>query len=444
MRSNMNFSGLRAPEDGTGGGGGGNAGGGADDSHEAAAAKLFSGGDGGAKSGSDAGTGAATGAGADGKATSDGGAAKAGDAAGAGKGEDKKTGLLANLGKKRDAASGATASDAAKKGADGKTATEGELPEDKINLGDKASPETKQHFASVKALTKQLRGDLAARDARIKELETKISSGAAVPADYEKLRAEHKAFSERVAVLDVRSHPDFVKQFTEPKAKMVQSISAVLGDNKIEGVDISSLLDKPRAEFMKAANEVAEKLPDYDRFEFMAGARQLYQLAQSEKEALSKSGELMKGLQAKALSTQREAFSKTWEKLGGMSEFLVKLEADPNATAEDKASIEAYNKAIDGVRTQAETLAFSPGGEEGVAQAAAKAASFDFFVSHAFPRIEAEYRQLASLVTQLQGELKQLRGSKAEAGAGSSGGEGGSSGEPEMSHEAAARKVWSS
>jgi hypothetical protein len=422
---------LRNDDAGDAGGGGGDtgaggdAGGGADDSHIAAAQALFDGK--GASGAGDAGKG-------------DAGDAAKGDAGkGAGDGKAKpgegaapKSGLLGKFTKKP--------ADGAAKGDDG---AQGELPEDKINLGDKAAPETAKHFSTLKGITKQLRGDLTARETRIKELEAKVAGGTALPADYDKLKAEHKAFSDRIAVLDVQSHPDFIRQFTEPKQKLIQQTNAVLSDNKVEGVDVSSLLHKPRAEFMKAANEIAEKLPDYDRFEFMSAARQLYQLSQSEREAIGQSSELAKNLQAKTLQTQREAFSKTWEKLGGMGEFLLKLEAEPTATPEEKSSIDAYNKAVDDVRANAEKLAFDPSGEEGVAHAAVKAASFDFFMQHAIPRMEAEYTSLVELVTQLQGELKELRGSKGEAGGGGGDGDAGGndSGETE-DHLSAAKKVF--
>ncbi len=423
MKTKFLTGALRAPEnDGDAGGGGGG------DSHEAAAAKLFG--------GSEAPPAQAKEAAA--------AAAQAGDKAPAAEApaSDKKPavtepkpGLLGRIAKKPEAA--APAGD--KKPVEPAPT---EYPEDKIKLGEKAAPETAKHFETVKSITKQLRGDLSARDARIKELEAKVAGGTALPADYEKLKAEHKAFSDRIAILDVQSHPEFIRQFTEPKAKITQSLNTVLSDNQVEGTDISALLAKPRAEFMKGASEIAEKLPEYERFEFLSGARQLYQVAQQEREALGKASELSQGFKAKTLETQREAFSKTWEKLGGMSEFLLKLDVDPNAAPEEKSAIEAFNAAVDGVRTAAEQNAFGPGGEEGAAQQAIKAATLDFFLQHAVPRMESEYRQLTELVTTLQAELKSLRGEKGEAAGVGGGGEGGGAGESDLSHEAAARKIW--
>lgn len=418
---------LRAPENDEGAasaGGGGDGG----DSHEAAAAKLFAGSSGDSASPPPAGEG--------------GGEKKAPAAAPAGDGKatpaassEVKPGILGRIAKKPEAAAPA----GEKKPGE---AAPTEFPEDKIKLSEKAAPETTKHFETVKGITKQLRSELTARDARIKELEAKVSSGTALPADYEKLKTEHKAFSERVAILDVQSHPDFVRQFTEPKAKITAALNTVLSDNQVAGTDISALLAKPRAEFMKGASEIAEKLPEYERFEFLSGARQLYQIAQQERDALGKASELAQGFKAKTLEVQREAFSKTWEKLGGMSEFLLKIDVDPTASPEEKASIEAFNAAVDGVRTAAERNAFTPAGEEGAAQQAIKAATLDFFLQHAVPRMEAEYRQLTDLVTKLQAEVTSLRGQKGEAAGTGGGGDGAARGEGDMSHEEAARKTW--
>lgn len=416
MKNDMRFCVLRE-EAGEAGDAGG-------ESHEAAAANLF-------------GEGEAPPAGA-GKAGGEGAAApKAGEAAGkpadgqAAAGEEKKDGsLFSKMGKKGDAAP------AGAKPAEGAPA---DLPEDKILLGDKASGDAKTHFATLKGITKNLRGEISAREARIKELEAKTASGAALPADYEKLKTEHKAFSERIAVLDLRNHPDFRRQFTEPQQKVEAALKAVLGDNKVEGVDIAGMLGKPRAEFAKAMAEAAEKLPDYERDEFKAGIRQLYQLAQSEREALGKSSELAKELQARTLGAQREAFGQTWEKLGGMEEFLVKIEASEDASPEDKAAIAAYNAGLDTVRANAEKLAFEGGGETGVAQTAIKAASFDFFTQHAYPRLEAEFKSLVEINRRLADEVKALRGTKGEGGSGAGG-------EPAagelLDHDTAAKRVW--
>lgn len=417
MNKKILFGVLRAPEGEGNGGGNGEL----SESHEAAADKLFGGGDDTAAASSNDDTAA--------KPSGDSDAAGQGKHSATAGGTEVKPGLLGKLGKKP--AGGEN------KPGEGTS----ELPEDKISLGEKAAPETKKHFETMKGLTKQLRSDLAAKEVRIKELES-AGSNAALPADYEKLKAEHKAFSDRIAVLDLRSHPDFARQFTEPKAKIVGALNTVLSDNQVEGSDLTALLGRPRAEFMKSASEIAEKLPDYERFEFLAGARQLYQLSQAEQQALGQSAELAKGLQAKTLEAQRAAFGKTWQKLGGMGEVLVKLEADADATPEQKTAVDAYNKALDAVRTNAEALAFSPGNEEVAAQTAVKAATFDFFVNHAIPRMEAEYKGLVDLVGKLQSEVVELRGGKGEAvdGGGGDGGHGGDA--LELSLDAAAAKVW--
>lgn len=307
-------------------------------------------------------------------------------------------------------------------------------PEDKINLGDKASGDTRKHFDSLKGITKTLRTDIAARDARIKELEAKAASGTATPADYEKLKSEHKALSDRLAVVDLQSHPDFAKRFGEPKAKLIGGLNTVLADNKVDGVDLPSLLNKPRPEFAKTVSEIAAKLPAFEQQAFLSDMRQLYTLEGEAKGELARAGEISAALQKKTEADQRAAFAKTWGTLDFNSDGLEALEIPADASAEEKASIEAYNAGIKGIRTAAEGIAFGKMDEAGVATAATKAAAFDFMRSHAIPRMEAEFSKARALIASLTEEVKALKANRSGTG----GGGGGGGGSEEESHEAAA------
>lgn len=409
---------LRAPAGDGGEGGGGAAV--AEETHGSAATALFDapaagGGDAAAKAVAD-------------KATADKAAA---DKAAAGAAKPPAS-PISKFGAKKPA------DDAAAKAAAEKAAAAAQTDEDKINLGDKASPETKTQFGELKKITKNLRAELAARDAKLAEAEKRNGSAPTTP-EIEKLRAEHKAFSERLSIVDLQNHPDYVRQFGEPKTKLVTGINTVLADNKVDGADIASLVGKPRADFMKSANELAEKLPDYERPAFMADMRQLYTLEGEAKAALGKAGEVGALLQKKGEQSAKAAFEETWKSLD-FGEALNPMEIPADASAEDRAALEAYNKAVGGIRTNAEQIAFGRTDERGASLTATKAATFDFLREHAIPRMEAEFAKAATLVSDLTKEIAALKA--ARAGGGSDGG-GGNDSTAEESHAAAASKVFS-
>lgn len=410
---------IRSPEDdGAGGGGGGDASAAVLESHDAEATALFG----------DEGAPAATGAGDDaGEAKDDAAPPAAEKPAAAKPAGEKKAAPFSPFGKKPD--------DAATKAADAtKAATED--PEDKIQLGEKAGADTKNHFASLKTITKQLRAEKAAIAA---ELETARKAGAASP-EMEKLRAEHKALSDRLAIVDIQNHPDYVRQFVEPKNKILAGVSSVLADNKVEGVDVASLLGKPRPEFARAVSEIAAKLPAFEQSAFLADMRQLHTLDAEAKSQLSKSGELAAALQRKSEETHRAAFAETWKTLDFTPDNLPALEIPAEATAEERAAMEAYNAGIANMRTSAEQIAFGKMDEKGVAATATKAAAFDFIRTHAIPRMEAEHNKAVDLIQTLTAELQALKASR--RGGGGSGIDTGAGADADESHEVAASKTF--
>lgn len=315
-----------------------------------------------------------------------------------------------------------------------------EHPEDKIQLSEKSGADTKTHFQTLKGIAKQEREARMALAAEIETLKKAAPSSATSP-ELERLRAEHKSLSDRLSIVDLQSHPDFVAKYVEPKNKIVAGINEVLTSNDIVGEDVSSLIGRPRAEFMKGAAAIADKLPDYERSAFMADMRQLQAMDAEAKGQLGKAGELSAALQRKSEETQRATFDATWKTLGFTAENLPPIEVSANASPEERASAEAYNKGISEIRSNAERIAFGRMSEGEVATSATKAAAFDFMQAHAIPKMEANFNEARQLIASLTEEVKAL---KAARGGGDGIGNVGSgdTGEDE-SHEAAASRAFS-
>lgn len=242
------------------------------------------------------------------------------------------------------------------------------------------------------------------------ELDTLKKATPADVADITRLKADLQAAHDRLAVLDVTSHPDFQKQFSVPKKRALEDAQSLLTDNTVEGApDVVGLLAKPRAEFSKVISELAAKMPVYDQAAFTTSMREAYRLHSEEKGALSRSGELAQQLQAKTAQQQRQAFEATWKEFDGK---VKPLPMPENATNEQRAEVQAYNEALAGIKATAEKNAFGRLDERGVADLAAKAAALDFVATRAMPRLEREFNNARTLIKELTDELAAIKGKK--------------------------------
>lgn len=440
MRLSLFSRALRAPDAGEGDGGGGDSTPAAPtfdrESHVVEADKLFSNEGGGDDAHESEG-------GGDVKAKADADAKARADADAKGKSEpEKKSPSIFDRKKPQTDAEKAKADADAKAKAEADKNKPADHPEDKLTLGDKASSQTKEQFGELKKITKTLREEIAARDTRLADLEKKASSAGQPPADYEQLKAEHKALSDRLQVLDLQNHPSFRKQYVEPKERKIGELTTILGDSDVKDVDIAGLLGKPRAEFAKAVTEIAGKLNEFDADTFKAEMRSLYQLEGSAKEQLSRAGELGKALRTQMGQQQRQSFDAVWKDMSFEGSGLDALEIPDGAPEAERAALTAYNQAAKGIRASAEKYAFDNADEKTAAEIATKAATFDFITKHAIPRMESEYTALRELNQKLAEELKAVKAARKGSGGGSDAGGGGEKKLHEQSHEEAANALF--
>ncbi len=250
--------------------------------------------------------------------------------------------------------------------------------------------------------------------AKLKTVESELATYHELVPDREevkRIREEHKVFSEKLAILNYQDHPEYKKQFTEPKKKLEADMGTILADNAIEGFDIKRVAALPRVEMAKAISEATEKMNSYDAGEFRLALRDYQKLSTAEQAALGTHRDAMAALTQQSQAKQRTAFEGKW-KTTSLATFAQKLDPPADAPPEDAARIKALNEGIDGIRSTAERYAFALGDEHQAADVAIKAANYDFVVNHAFPSMQNDYKKLREDYQLAIAQLMELKGQR--------------------------------
>lgn len=294
------------------------------------------------------------------------------------------------------------------------------LPEDLIEMPKNASPETAKNFAAykekMKSIINSVRTTAAEKEKQVAKLQADFEAyKKTVPQDdgeKVKMREELKSLSERLMVLDLKNHPDFHKQYEEPRKAAIAESQSLLADNNIkEPVDFDALLAKPRAEFSKTVSELASKMNSFDAQTFTDNMRKSRMLAENSEKALANASQMREQLSSKSAQVQRQAF----EEVTGVftkQEFLKPRPIEEGMSPEDRASVEGYNSQLQGLRSNAEKYAFGKLDERGVAELAHKAAALDLMVSHTIPTLQKIFIQKNQDFATLAKEYEAIKGSR--------------------------------
>ena len=265
-----------------------------------------------------------------------------------------------------------------------------------------------------KALKTKAEVEITTAQKKLADAETQLATlRKATPADLadvEKLRGEHKTALDRLAVLDLKNHPDFTRQYTEPKTKALVEASEVLTYNNKTGLD-PAILEKPMKEFNAAVAEATKDLNSMDANIVQSSMRSAYKLANEEKSALAKAGELRSGIEAKDAQQRTQAFEKVYGTLG-FDGLVTPKEIPADATPEQKTKMAEYNQAVAQTRSIAEKYAFGRLSPEDAAAVATKAAYLDTMVKHVVPALEQGYTAVVAERNALAKELQAIRGLK--------------------------------
>ncbi len=278
-------------------------------------------------------------------------------------------------------------------------------PFEKYSLPETAPEEQRSQFTELKRISRAQHKELA-------DLKAKVNAPTLPAPEVEKLRSEHKAALDRLAVLDLQSHPDFKRQYSEPKTKALAEVAEILSFSDKGQVDLNGLLGKDRKTFSAEVTKLTEGLNPMDATTVQTALRDAYRVSQDEKVALTKAGELSQNLARQSESQAKQAFEEVSSNLGPLGEFLVTLDMPEGATAEERTEIEDYNASVSNMRQNVEKTVFGRTDEKGMAVLGWKAGTLDFLLSKGIPRMEKNYAALVQSHAALTAELAAIKGAK--------------------------------
>lgn len=274
-----------------------------------------------------------------------------------------------------------------------------------------ASEAQKSNFKALKAQAAEEVNRLKNERATLtKELETYKKATPADRANEERLASELKSAQDRLAVYDVSSHPDFVRQYVEPKKKALGIAESLANDYALTNAsELKALIDLPRPEFAKRLTEMAAAMPAFDQNKFFTSMDEARNLQQQEAGALTKAGELRAGMQAKAAQEARTAFEAS---RGEFSQRIPVMEIPDGANEETIKEVTAFNKAREQALSEAETLTFGSMNERQTADVAVQAAALKMVATHQLPMMERQLKEARAIIASQNEQLKGIAAKK--------------------------------
>lgn len=278
------------------------------------------------------------------------------------------------------------------------------------------SEAAKNNFAKLREgykTYKQRETEWTKREAEYKaklEAQQKTQASPAVNEETERLKAEYKAMADRMAILDIQNHPDFVKQYVQPKQAAITAAQEILEYNE-KKADLNALLDKPLKEFNAELSNLTKGMNLADQSTVLSELRSAYKVNNDSKSAMAKSQDIAKELGQKSMYDQKSSFEAAWSDIAP-NYALLKAEIPSTADSATVSALKAYNDGVDGVRSSAERYAFGNLHPKETATVATKAALLDFMVNHGIPKIEAANHAAQQRIASLESELQQLKAAR--------------------------------
>ena len=286
---------------------------------------------------------------------------------------------------------------------------------DRMELGEKASDNARTNFAKLREVAKQERLAKAALERQLADLKTQQETLAkAAPqdtAEQERLRAEHKAMADRLALVDLKNHPDYVRQYEVPKTAALAEAKEVLDYNEIPA-NLESLMGKSLKEFSAEVSKLTKDMNSMDATAVQTSLRNAWKINNDAASALSKSQELAKALSEKSAHAQKQAVEKVWGTFKEAESILAKRPVPEGATPEELAEIASYNEGVQGLRSNYERNAFGRMTEEETAKMALKATTFDFIQTHGAKMMERAYKGMEARALAAEKQLNDLKAAR--------------------------------
>lgn len=315
-------------------------------------------------------------------------------------------------------------------------------PLDDIDKGLQAPPDNAKSRAGWDELKKRATEE---RKLRL-ELEQKLkATPASNPVDeatkarLAELEAQNKQFSERLKVLDLRAHPEFVAKYVQPAEQAKQAMANIAKGDEAD-VNVDEILSLKGKALNTAVSEAMERMTPYARVKFQAALDGYFAAQAGADEALTKADEALKAMKTTNGAKSRAAFDSV---AVAYKDAFLPAQVDEKAADADKTAAAAYNEALTKISAQAENYAFGQIDDKGVADLSHKAALYEFTMSHGIPRIAALYNvelsKSASRIAELETQVKALSAASPQVGSGAGTPPAGDSSAPESHIQAAAR-----
>lgn len=265
-----------------------------------------------------------------------------------------------------------------------------------------ADPEVPKTIKSTKAAD-DFKAIKSERDALAKQIEElkKTPQANDFEAKLKALQEERDQYSERLKILDIERHPDFVKKYEAKLGQINESIRSVVGS---DAAKLESLIKQPDSDYRnQQIDEIVESLTPAKRAKLGALLVQQEQLDQERRGEIEEAKKNYEQIVSKYKqdATQRDQLAiqqaeATWSnvsKLASELEVFQPVEGDPESAKQVAASLQLAKDIFNGNNS-----------EEDLAKAAIWAA--------AAPKYrEALYAQL-ELNKRLQAELAKFKGAQ--------------------------------
>ena len=318
-----------------------------------------------------------------------------------------------------------------------------------IDKGLIAPPDNAKSRAGWDELKKRANAErdrASAAEKKAAELEARVKSAApavdeATRARLTELETQNTKFSDRLKVLDLGSHPEFVQKFVAPKNEAKNALLEVLKGDEVDA-DLDEILSLKGKALNHAISNTLDSLTPYARVKFQSALDRYITADLGAAQALAQADTFLKSAQQNSGARSREAFDRVSGNYRGQ---YIPIITDGTSDAATVAHAAEYNAALEQVSKNAESFAFGQLDEVKAADLAHKAALYDFTISRGIPRIgqlfEAELVARHAEIATLTAQVKALSAAKPTVSGGS--GSGAADAPPaDETNLDAARRFW--
>ena len=299
-----------------------------------------------------------------------------------------------------------------------------------IDKGLQAPPENAKSRSGWEELKKrgmEAKQALAEKEKKLADLESKYKSNPpaadeATKARLAELETQVKQYSDKLKVLDLKSHPEFVQKYVQPAEQAKTALKNIAKTDEVD-VNVDELLSLKGKALNSAVSESMERMTPYARVRFQATLDNYFATQAGADQALAQADEFLKNAQQSNGAKSRIAFDTV---ANSYRDTYIPAVIDENASDTDKKMAIEYNAGLSDLTKKAEAYAFGQINEQQVADLAHKAALYEFSMKHAIPRIATLYNGVLAAnnakIAELETQVKSLTGAspKIDGGSGTS------------------------